>query len=886
MVVRPVIEVTVTFNANGGTGEMAAQTIHAEVPTALNKNTFKLTDMAFAGWATSSTGEKVYSNGEKVTISSDVTLYALWEEQKYQYITAETTVLTAGSWTIEDNVENTNRITVEAGAEVTIDLPDKMTLTITGGIHLPEGTEMVIQGEGTGKLIADASANECAWKAGIGGDEGENAGKLTVESGTIEVKGGSSAAGIGGGKKNQGAGGNGGTVIIKGGSVTSTGGKDGAGIGGGSEGSNGEVTISGGEVTAKGGVSAAGIGGGYKGNGGKTTISGGTVNSTGGNDGAGIGGGYSGNGVEILISGGTVTSTGGTGAAGIGGGYSGAGGTITIESGTVTATGKAKSSDYGAGIGGGGNDGASGTITIGKKDVTAPIVTATAGGADTHGIGKGSGTGTENPITLNGIGVEVSADNENWEDLNAEQNNRNKFMRTYVGVTISYEANGGSGEMASQTVHAGVSVTLAANTFTAPESSVFTGWNTKADGSGDKYANQASVKPTEDLKLYAQWLTLEPIPESGVLVGGKSYAVSGTVNYTDRVTIDGTSPVTIYLKASSTLNAYKGITVDGGQTLIIDGENDTDAVLIATAQQGDYGFHPGAGIGTGFGTTAPTTCGTIIINGGKITAEGYDNSAGIGGSLYSSGENTGVIEINGGDVTAIGWEEGAGIGGGRNEDGGVITITGGKVTAISKRDDASGSGAGIGGGRAANGGTITITGGTVTATGGNMGGAGIGGGYTSNEGEHDGGNIAISGGIVYANGGHGAAAIGGGFAGLGGSITVSGGTVYAFGGDTYGNFEGGAGIGGGAYGGSGTIAIKKDGDVAPLIYAVGGKHGKMAEAEGIGKGGANGSSSPIALDGVNIFKSYDKGETWISSDGSIGDRALYMKTENATPPTT
>ena len=71
-------------------------------------------------------------------------------------------------------------------------------------------------------------------------------------------------------------------------------------------------------------------------------------------------------------------------------------------------------------------------------------------------------------------------------------------------VTITYNANGGEGEMKPQAVESGVEVKLIANTFTK-DGSDFTGWNEAADGSGKAYADGATVTPTGNLTLYAQW---------------------------------------------------------------------------------------------------------------------------------------------------------------------------------------------------------------------------------------------------------------------------------------------------------------------------------------------------------------------------------------------
>lgn len=73
---------------------------------------------------------------------------------------------------------------------------------------------------------------------------------------------------------------------------------------------------------------------------------------------------------------------------------------------------------------------------------------------------------------------------------------------------ISFDANGGTGEMADQeatiTNSQVVSANLTKNTFKR-EGYKFAGWNTKADGSGDAYADQAGI-PEVPVTLYAQWV--------------------------------------------------------------------------------------------------------------------------------------------------------------------------------------------------------------------------------------------------------------------------------------------------------------------------------------------------------------------------------------------
>ena len=76
-------------------------------------------------------------------------------------------------------------------------------------------------------------------------------------------------------------------------------------------------------------------------------------------------------------------------------------------------------------------------------------------------------------------------------------------------LTVTFEANGTAeypveGTMAPQTVNAKTDTALNTNTFTR-EGYNFLKWNTAADGTGDSYADGATVNLTENTTLYAQW---------------------------------------------------------------------------------------------------------------------------------------------------------------------------------------------------------------------------------------------------------------------------------------------------------------------------------------------------------------------------------------------
>jgi uncharacterized protein (TIGR02145 family)/uncharacterized repeat protein (TIGR02543 family) len=72
----------VTFNGNGGTGTMDAQSIVSEMAAPLTENKFTRTGWTFAGWASTATGTVAYSDKSTFTMgTADVALYAVWSQK-------------------------------------------------------------------------------------------------------------------------------------------------------------------------------------------------------------------------------------------------------------------------------------------------------------------------------------------------------------------------------------------------------------------------------------------------------------------------------------------------------------------------------------------------------------------------------------------------------------------------------------------------------------------------------------------------------------------------------------------------------------------------------------------------------------------------------------
>ncbi len=259
------------------------------------------------------------------------------------------------------------------------------------------------------------------------------------------------------------------------------------------------------------------------------------------------------------------------------------------------------------------------------------------------------------------------------------------------------------------------------------------------------------------------------------------------------------------IEITATANAGGGTT----QTVSQGGSSaeDSNPTITSKGQQTGNTITINAGAGTTANVTIKDTNISPSSGNAAIKTEGKGNvNLNVEGTnSASSGDwHAGVEKSNGGKLTigsesgegkltANGGEYGAGIGGGWYGNGSDITISGGEVTANGGR-----FAAGIGGGWSGNGSDITISGGEVTANGGEAG-AGIGGGYL-----HSGNDITISGGEVNATGGTTGAGIGGGFNGDASDIAISKDSqVEAKGGAANGISDWGASIGcGGNYNGT------------------------------------------------------------------------------------
>lgn len=195
-------------------------------------------------------------------------------------------------------------------------------------------------------------------------------------------------------------------------------------------------------------------------------------------------------------------------------------------------------------------------------------------------------------------------------------------------ITVSFDANGGNGTMASQILELPCCEKLNANSFTL-DGYTFGSWNTAADNSGTAYADGAVINATEDVTLYAQWNVI-------VTTYSVTWNVDGNVS-TIEVEL-GQSP--IYnngvdpTKATNNCTTYTfagwkdnaGNVYGVGQTLP-EGENYYTAIF---TEGTSHTVVTDAAVAAGCETTGLTegshceACGTVIVEQEEVPANGHN----------------------------------------------------------------------------------------------------------------------------------------------------------------------------------------------------------------------------------------------------------------------
>ena len=214
---------------------------------------------------------------------------------------------------------------------------------------------------------------------------------------------------------------------------------------------------------------------------------------------------------------------------------------------------------------------------------------------------------------------------------------------------LTYDANGGAGTIDPAIGAAGESVTVAENVFTR-NNYTFTGWNTKADGSGTAYEPGASFTLTaENTVLYAQWSKNAPAQVN------VSYDANGGAGTMESVTGDVGSEIVIqqsgFTRSEYTFTGWntqadgKGTAYKAGDSFTL---TDKDTVLYAqwsknAPAQVKVSYNANGGVGTMESVTGDVGSKIVIRQSGftrsEYTFTGWNTQADGKGTAYKAGDS-------------------------------------------------------------------------------------------------------------------------------------------------------------------------------------------------------------------------------------------------------
>ena len=214
-------------------------------------------------------------------------------------------------------------------------------------------------------------------------------------------------------------------------------------------------------------------------------------------------------------------------------------------------------------------------------------------------------------------------------------------------VKLTYDANGGEGTINPAIGAAGESVNVAENGFTRDDYT-FTGWNTKADGTGTAYEPGASFTLTEDTVLYAQWSKNAPAQVN------VSYDANGGAGTMESVTGDVGSEIVVqqsgFTRSEYTFTGWN-TQADGSGTAYKAGDSFTlteNTVLYAqwsknAPAQVKVSYNANGGAGTMEPVTGDVGSKIVIRQSGftrsEYTFTGWNTQADGKGTAYKAGDS-------------------------------------------------------------------------------------------------------------------------------------------------------------------------------------------------------------------------------------------------------
>lgn len=315
------------------------------------------------------------------------------------------------------------------------------------------------------------------------------------------------------------------------------------------------------------------------------------------------------------------------------------------------------------------------SFTIGTSDVslTAKAIgnknTATA--SKGTGISATSGTGTysyESNVTF-GATVSPGYTWSGWYDGSALKSSNQTYTFSMPNSAVTYtakatantykvhfDANTGTGTMSDQNFTYDAKQKLTANTFTKT-GHTFTGWNTKADGTGTAYNNQQEVSnlaTSGTVTLYAQWDISTHTATANAGTGVPATMGTGEYEYNESVTFIATVIPGYHFDGWYDSNNNK-VSSSGTFTFTMP---DDDVTYTAKATANAYTVHFDANTGTGTMSDQDFTYGVKQ----KLTANAFEkmgysftgwntNAEGTGTSYSDKQEVSNLTMTNNGTVT-------------------------------------------------------------------------------------------------------------------------------------------------------------------------------------------------------------------------------------------
>ncbi|GHV69904.1 hypothetical protein AGMMS49928_14790 [Spirochaetia bacterium] len=351
-------------------------------------------------------------------------------------------------------------------------------------------------------------------------------------------------------------------------------------------------------------------------------------------------------------------------------------------------------------------NGGSGTVSVSQTATAGSSVTVAGQGSLVYSgkIFDGWNTNSDGTGTTYAAGSSLT--------VNA---NTTLYAQWVMQYTVSYDANGGSGDVpGSQTVNPGASVTVAEQGSLAYSGKIFDGWNTNSDGTGTTYAAGSSLTVNANTTLYAQWATMPTLSLADSLTWISTNAVEGGVytitlqnneSITSKTLSYGGKNVTIILTggmsmktiSASTVGSY--FTVREGVTLTLD--NNVALLGLRVHLYAGSALIMNNGSKIMGNTSANFLAGAVDVGSGTFTMAGGEISGNLGTNGGGVSVGSGTFTMSGGEISGNSTNSGGdpniyGYGGGVfiSSSGTFIktggTIYGSNASTIQKNTSASG----------------------------------------------------------------------------------------------------------------------------------------------------------------------------------------------------